>query len=464
MTNQSRAAFACSLASPLEKEGRAARVPMTLAILLLTVYFLVLPALTAHAAMNIQEVKSEKGITAWLVEDHTAPIVAIRFVFAGGTSQDPVGKEGLAYLMSALLAEGAGDLDNDAFQTKLDDAGAEMSFNAYRDSIDGSMRMLSEQKDAAFDLLALAVNKPRFDLAAVDRVGSQIISGIIANERDPEAIAERKWRRALYGTHPYSRPDEGTKVSLAGITPADLGAFHKATFARDGLHVVVVGDIDAKTLGDKLDRLFGELREKQTLSPVADVAAGLGQQVEVNYDLPQTSLQLVYPGVARSDPRFFAAVLTNEILGGSYFTSRLYEEVREKRGLAYGVGSYLAENEHSDELVITTATRSDRANETLSIVRRVVKDLAETGPTEAELEAGKKHVIGAFAIDNLHSSSSIAATLVGLQLDNLGIDYIQRRAAIIDQVTLDQVKATAKELLSAEPSIRVVGPPLGGKE
>lgn len=433
------------------------------ATLCFTLFFLVLPALAARAAMNIQEVKSEKGITAWLVEDHTVPIVAIRFVFDGGTAQDPAGKEGLANLMTGLFDEGAGDLDSDAFQVKLDDAGAEMSFDAQRDGTYGSMRMLSEGKDAAFDLLMLAVNRPRFDQAPLDRVRAQVLSGIIANERDPNAIAQRKWLSAIYGEHPYSRPDEGTRQSIAAITPQDLGAFHKASFARDGLHVAVVGDIDAATLRRKLDQLFGDLPQKQALAPIADTQPKLGQQLEVDYDLPQTSLQFAYPGVKRSAPDFFAAVLVNDILGGGTFTSRLYEEVREKRGLAYGVDSNLVDHEHSNALVITTATRSDRAAETLALVRQVVKGMAEQGPTEVELEAAKKYMIGAYAINNLDSSASIAATLLELQLDNLGIDYLQRRAALINAVTIADVKAAAKKLLSSDPAIMVVGPPLGSK-
>ncbi|EHH10657.1 peptidase M16 [Mesorhizobium amorphae] len=413
--------------------------------------------------MDIQEVKSPKGITAWLVEDHSVPIVTIRFVFDGGSTQDPAGKEGLANLMTGLFDEGAGDFDSDAFQVKLDDAGAEMGFDAQRDGTYGSMRMLSEQKDAAFDLLTLAVNRPRFDQAPIDRIRAQILSGIVANERDPNAIAQRKWLRAIYGEHPYARPDEGTTQSIATITPDDVRAFYKAGFARDGLHVAVVGDIDAATLKGKLDQVFGDLPQKQALAPVADTALKLGQQVEVNYDLPQTSLQLAFPGVQRNAPDFFAAVLMNEILGGGTFTSRLYDEVREKRGLAYGVDSNLVDHQHSNALIVTTATRSDRAAETLGIVRDVLKKMVEEGPTEAELEATKKYMIGAYAINNLDSSSAIAATLVELQLDKLGIDYMQRRAALIDAVTLDQVKAAAKKLLSVEPAIMIVGPALGGK-
>ncbi len=450
MTNQRRGVFA-QARSPWRREGSAPRhaagdpSPRDF-----------VPHPAGAKRLNIQDVKSEKGIDAWLVEDHTTPITAIHFVFDGGTTQDPAGKEGLANLMSALLAEGAGDLDSDAFQVKLDDAGAEMSFKAQRDGIHGAMHMLSEQQNAAFDLLRLAVNRPRFDREPIDRIRAQILSGIIANERDPEAIAERKWLRAIYGTHPYSRPAEGTKESLAGITPADLSSFHKATFARDGLHVAVVGDIDAKTLRKKLDQLFGDLPHNQSRAPVADVDPKLGQQVAVDYDLPQTLLRLAYPGVKRSAPDFYAAELLNEILGGSPVTSRLWQEVRE-RGLTYGAYSSLVDHQHSNALQVMTATRSDRAAGTLNLVRKVVKKIAEEGPTEAELEASKKYLIGAYAIRKLGSSITIAATLIEWQLDKLGIDYIQRRAALIDQVTFDQVKAAAKKLLSGEPAIMVVG-------
>ncbi|UVK49126.1 insulinase family protein (plasmid) [Mesorhizobium sp. AR07] len=462
--NQHRAAFAQALPFPLSAaQGSVARFATPLVIVILAILFLILPALRAHAAMNIQEVKSEKGITAWLVEDHTLPIVTMDLVFDGGTTQDPAGKEGLANLMTGLLDEGAGSYDSDTFQVQLDDAGAEMSFDARRDGIHGSMRMLSEHQDAAFDLIRLALNRPRFDQEPVERIRAQLLSEIIANEREPQAIAELAWLRRLYGTHPYSRPDEGTKQSLARITPADLSAFHKTAFGRDGLHVAVVGDIDAKALSARLDQLFGDLPQKQALAPVSDVTPKLGGWTLVKSALPQTSLQLAFPGIGRSDPEFYAAQLINNILGGSPFTSRLFQEVREKRGLAYGVPSSLEGYQHSNTLVVTTSTRADRAAETLDLIRQVIKELVDTGPTSAELEASKKYLIGAYAINNLGSSSSISATLVGLQLDNLGTDYIQRRPVLIEQVTLDQVRAAAKKLLSAEPAIMVVGPPLGGK-
>ncbi len=422
----------------------------------------VLTALPASAEVAIQEVKSSKGITAWLVEDYSVPIVTIRFSFQGGNTQDPPGKEGLSELLTGLFDEGAGEFDSDTFQTKLDDAGAEMRFGAGRDTLYGSMRMLEEKRDEALDLLRLALTKPRFDAAPIDRIRAQIVAGIVASARDPDTAAQLKWQEALYGSHPYARPDEGTEMSLAAITADDLRAYHKAIFARDTLKVAVVGAIDAETLKKKLDELFGGLPETSNLRPVDKVDMKLGQEVSVEYDLPQTSLQLAYPGVARDAPDFFAAYIMNHILGGGTFTSRLFDEVREKRGLAYSVDSSLVTNRYSSGLVIRTGTRSDRAGETLAVIRETVRRMAEEGPTAAELEAAKKFIVGSYALNNLDTSSAIAATLLSLQEQNLGKDYIERREALIAAVTLDDVKAAAKKLLSAEPAILIVGPPLKG--
>lgn len=433
------------------------------ATLLLSMLFLVLPAITARAEMAIQEVKSDVGVSAWLVEDYSVPLINIQFVFDGGSSQDPVGKEGLANLMTGLFDEGAGDMDSDTFQIRLDDAGAEMSFRQTRDGIYGSMRMLADRKEAAFDLLRLAIQKPRFDQAPIDRIRAQIVSSILSAERDPNTVAARKWAEALYPGHPYSRPNEGTRDSLAAITADDLRAFHKATFARDGLHVAVVGAIDATALKAKLDLLFAPLPQNQALSPVADIEPRLGGEIHVPYEQPQTSLQLTFPGIQRADPQFYAAALMNQILGGGTFTSRLFREVRETRGLAYSVDSGLVNLRHSSSLVVATATRSDRAAETLSVIRQVVEDLATEGPTAQELAAAKEYVIGSYAINNLDSSRSIASTLLELQLQGLGIDYMQRRAGYLEAVTLDDVKAVAARLLSPSPAVLVVGPALGGE-
>ena len=439
------------------------RLAGALTIVLLAVAFVTFPALApARAEMAIQEVKSAGGITAWLVEDYTVPIVTVNFAFSGGSVQDPAGKEGLSNLMAGLFDEGAGDLDADAFQERLDDVGAEMSFEARRDAVYGSMRMLAESREAAFGLLRLAITEPRFDAGPVERIRAQIATGIQRDMRDPNVQGRDAFSRALYGEHPYARRAQGTAETLAALTADDLRALHGRTFARANMNIAVVGAIDAATLKAELDRVFGALPAEPALEPVGKAQLKLDQRVNHVYALPQASLQLVYPGVAREDPAFFAAFLMNHVLGGGTFSSRLFDEVREKRGLAYGVGSSLVTGDHADMLAIGTSTRADRAQETLQLIRDVVRDVAENGITEAELAKAKTYLVGAYPINNLDSSTAVARTLLELQKDKRGIDYIERRKALIEAVTLDQVKAAAARLLTVEPAVLVIGPEAEG--
>ncbi|WP_210346739.1 MULTISPECIES: pitrilysin family protein [Brucella] len=426
---------------------------MALATSMMLLIILNLPA----NAIEIQEVVSPKGIKAWLVEDNSVPLVSMRFSFKGGTSQDPGGKEGLANLMTGLFDEGAGDLDSDSFQERIDNLGGEMSFTASPDSVSGSIRMLAENRDAVSDLLSLAVNKPRFDQDAVDRIRQQVVASLEASQRNPSTIASRKFSEVLYGNHPYGRPDEGTVKSLQSISREDLATFHRKNFARDRLTVGVVGSINAKDLGEMLDKVFGDLPANAELVPVPDAKLALGTTTSLSFDMPQTSISFVYPAIPRKDPEFFAAYLMNHILGGG-FTSRLYAEVREKRGLAYSVSSSMALRDHVSALTISTATRPEKAQESLKIIREQVAAMANDGPTEAELQAAKSYLKGSYAVNNLDSSVSIADTLVGLQEAGLDREYIDKRAELIDAVTLDQVKAIAKKLLEAEPAILIFGP------
>lgn len=437
----------------------ATRAENALATVVLALFFLTFPALgPAHSAVDIQEVRSKGGITAWLVEDYTVPIVALRFIFEGGSTQDPEGKVGLANLMTGLFDEGAGDLDADTFQLELDDAGAEMGFDAGRDAISGGMRTLAETRGEAFSLLKLALTQPRFDQAPIDRIRAQIVAGIQARARDPETAARIAFAEAVYGDHPYARRSEGTPETLATITGDDLRTLHSRLFARENLIVGVVGAIDAETLAAELDRIFGELPASPDLVRVADVEPKLGKMVSVEYPLPQTSLQLAYRGIEREDPEFFPALLMNHILGGGAFSSRLFDEVREKRGLAYGIGSSLSNSRHADLLVIGTATDPERADEALGVILETVAKMAEDGPTEAELDAAKRYLLGSYAINNLDSSGAIANTLVGLQFEKLGLDYIEGRPALIRGVTREQAAAQARRLLSEEPAVLMIGP------
>jgi zinc protease len=425
---------------------------------LLVGFTLLLSSAPAFAVVEFQEITSPGGVDAWLVEDYSVPIITIRFAFEGGATQDPPGKEGLSDLITTLFDEGAGDLDSEAFQIRLDDAGAEMAFASDLDAVYGSMRLLADQRDEALGLLKLAIEQPRFDQNPIDRMRAQLLAGLQAAARDPQTAAQRMWAEAIYGEHPYARPPQGTPETLAAVTAEDLRAFHRDLFARENLHVGIVGAISAEDASRVLDDLFGALPEKPNLKPVPDARLNLGQDLAVAYPLPQTSIYMAYPGLKRTDPQFYAAYLMTHILGGDSLLSRLNDEVREKRGLSYGAGANLLNLEHANALVIGTSTSADRAGETLTVIKDVVAQMAAEGPTPEELASAKKYVIGSYALNELSSSSAIANTMVGLQLRDLGADYVTERAAKLEAVTLDEVRAAAAELLGAKPTTMLLGP------
>ncbi len=423
---------------------------------------LLLSATSQAEAVDIQEVTSPGGITAYLVEDYTNPLVAMRFAFKGaGTTQDEDGREGTANLLSGLLDEGAGDISSADFQSKLDELGISLSYSASLDAFSGNFRTIVENEDEAFELLRLSINEPRFDEEPVARIRGQIETGIIADRNNPDTLASEAFRETVFGDHPYARPTEGTVESLNAVTAEDLEAFRSSAFARDNLFIGVVGAIDAERLGEKLDAVFGALPETAELTPVELIVPQFGTRTDVDLAVPQTNIQFALPGVARDDDEFFAAYLMNHILGGGTFTSWLFQEVRETRGLAYGVGSYLASYDHASILAASTATRADAADESISVIEAQMARMVEEGPTEEELQKAKDYVKGSYAIQNLSSSLSIASTLVGIQLDDLGIDYIEEREALIDAVTLEDVRTIARELLSGEPTVVTVGPAAG---
>jgi len=412
-------------------------------------------------ATTIERVVSSGGVEAWLVHEPAVPLIAVDFAFIGGAIQDPPGKAGTANLAASLLDDGAGDMDSKAFQDRLERKAIELSFNAERDHVRGSMRTLSENRDEAFDLLRLALTEPRFDTADVELNRAQIISMLHRQTSSPGDIASRRWWETAFEGHPYGRPVNGTFESVPNITIDDLKTYTRRVLARANLKIAVVGDIDAETLKPLLDRVFGALPAKPDLTPVANATPqGLGRRIVVSLDVPQAVVDFGGPGIARKDPDFMAAYIVNHILRGGVFSSRLYQEVREKRGLAYSVSDSLVWLDHAALFFGGTATRADRTGETLEVIEKEIHRLAETGPTAAELAEAKNYLNSSFVL-NLDTSSKIASMLVQLQLDDLGVGYFTQRSAMIAAVTLDDAKRVAKRLLDNGLLVTVVGKPEG---
>jgi zinc protease len=418
--------------------------------------------LTSFAqATKIERVVSPGGIEAWLVHEKSVPLVAVEFAFRGGAIQDPPDKAGVANMVAALLDEGAGDLDAKAFHERLEEKAVQLGFSSGRDRFRGSLRTLTEHRDEAFELLRLALNAARFDLQAVERVRAQVTARLTRETTSPNDIAGKRWWSTAFPDHPYGRPVSGTLESVPRIGIDDLRDYTRRVFARDNLKIAVVGDIDAAAVGAFLDKVFGALPAKADLTPVgAARPEGLGRRIVVELDVPQAAVTFGGPGIARKDPDFMAAYIVNHILGGGSFSSRLYREVREKRGLAYSVYSSLVWLDYSAMLMGGTGTRAERTGETIEVIEQEIQRLIQSGPTEDELARAKSYLKGAYAL-GFDTSAKIAAQLVQIQLDDLGIDYVQRRASLIDAVTIEDVRRVAKRLLDSGLLVTIVGRPQG---
>ena len=436
--------------------AQAMRLPTKTALALA---FLLGATASSPAATAIERVISPSGIEAWLVREPATPLIAIDFAFRGGADEDPADKSGVAHMAADLLDEGAGPLDGNEFHERLERNAIEMNFSVGRDFFRGSLRTLAEHRDIAVDLLRLALNEPRFEEEAVERIRAQVLAAVRRASTNPYELASRGWWDAAFPGHPYGRQIRGTLESVAQISVDDLKTYVRRTFARANLKIGVVGDIDAATLGQMLDRIFGALPQTPELRAVAAATPqGLGQFVRVNLDVPQTVIQFGGPGLLRKDPDFIAAALVNHVLSGGSLASRLYREVREKRGLAYSVHTGLYPFDHAGVFSGSTATRADRAEETLEVISREIARLGTDGPTEEELAKAKSYLKGAYAL-NLDSSSKIASQLVQLQLDDLGMDYVTRRVGLIDAVTLADARRVAKRMLGSPLLFAIVGRP-----
>ncbi len=406
---------------------------------------LLLAASPSHAAAKIQRLVSPGGIEAWFVQDATVPLIAMEYAFAGGAAQDPAAKSGVGNMVASLLDEGSGDLDSKTFHERLERRAIELSFSSTRDYFRGSLRMLKDNKDEAFGLLHLALTSPHFDAVDVERIRAQVLSGLRRDTTNPTSLASRKFLELAFGDHPYGRQANGTLDSVPKIDVADMKDYVRRVIAKDNLRIAVVGDIDADTLGKLLDKTFGGLPAKASLAPIAEVEATKPpQRAFVPLDVPQTVVTFGGPGIRRHDPNFMAAYVVNHILGGGS-SSRLYKEVREKRGLAYSVYESLLWMDRSALFIGNTGTRADRAGETVDAIEKEIRRIAEEGPTQKELDEAKSYLKGSQMLA-LDTSSKLAQALLQYQIDKLPIDYIEKRNALVDAVMLDDAKKAAQKL------------------
>lgn len=424
--------------------------------------FIVLVLAVPARAFTIQEVTSPGGIKAWLVEDHAVPLIAMNFSFRAGSTSDPADRQGVANFLTGMMDEGADDLDSAAFQKRRDELAFRMSYDVGRDFFEGSFQALSRNRDSSFELLRKAMTAPRFEPEPLERVRQQILLGIRSENDDPQTIASRAWLSLAMPGDLYGLDKSGTEQSVMSITASDLTAAHRRIFGRKTLQVSVVGDIAAAELGVLLDRVFLGLPEGEVQPPLPPVSVDPKPQTKViDRDIPQSIIIFGHGGILRRDPDFIPAYIMSEILGGGGFGSRLTTEVREKRGLTYGIGAGFMPLERVGLFIGSLSTRNDKAGEAMELVKAEFRRMAEEGPTQQELDEAKTYLTGSYAL-HFTGGNAIAGQLLGLQQQGFGPDYVERRNGLIEAVTLDQVKAQARRLLHPDRMIvTVVGKPEG---
>lgn len=426
----------------------------------LLVAVLWLPAIAG--AVDIKTVSTPLGIKAWLVQDKSAPAVSLSFSFAGGTASDPAGQSGVTNLMATLLTDGAGKLTAQAFRQRQEDAAVSLSVSASLDRLGGSLRVLSANREEGFELLRLAMTEPRFDNDMIEQRRAQVIASINQANQRPGSVAARTLMKTEFAGHPYANNPDGVPDELRKLTQQDLKRRAAALLIRNGLIVAAVGDIDEAELARLLDRAFGSLPlGMPPAQPPEWTPPTRARTVVVERPVPQSTALLALPGVARDDPDWYAALVLNHVLGGSGQQSRLFSEVREKRGLAYSASSSLRVYKRAALLVVSTASANERIAEAIRVARTELARLRNDGPTEQELADAKTYLTGALAL-SLDSSGAIAGLLHSMQVDNLSPDHLARRAALIAAVKIDDVRRLARRLLRDEVlTTVVVGKPVG---
>ena len=416
--------------------------------------------MTDTFALPIQVVEAGP-FSAWLVEDHSVPVVSVSWSWPGGASADAPGREGTAAMAAAMLTEGAGDLRALAFADALRDSAIGLSFSAGRDSFEGSFRCLADALPEALRLAKLAMTAPRMDADALERVRARAIAGARTQLETPRGQAGRAFWAAAFPDHPAGRPAHGTAESLAAIPPEALRDSLTAQLRRDGLLIGVSGAIRPAQLAALMQDLFGALPAGMPATPPPLPAfTAFGRQV-VAVPGPQSQIVFGQPGIAPQDPDWEVAQVVLRVLGGGGFSSRLMEAVRVQRGLTYGIGVGLDTLFGGGVVTGAFATENGKVAEALEVTRGVWSDLARQGPTEGELEEAIAYLTGSLPLQ-FTDSRRIAATLLAMRRNNRPIDWLAGRNDRLRAITRPDAVRFAAALLKPESlAVTVAGQPVG---
>jgi zinc protease len=439
-----------------------ARSPAHYAYLLTIVPFVLGLTTSAARAIEVQRVVGATGVRSWLVESQKLPLVVLQFAFRGaGSVADPPGREGLASFGAEMLLEGAKDLDSTAFQERLSEIGVVLAFSADRDALVGHLQVPRERWEDAVDLLRSALTQPRFDADAVERVRRSLTTRLARLAADPGHVALQAWWNGSFPNHPYARDPDGSPAGVAAISATDLRTGFMPRLARPRLLVGAAGAINARELADALDRLFGDL---PTAEPGGNIpeAKFAPKPLEVSHlPFPQSACVFGHPGVAPRSPDYLPATVLNHVIGGGTLTSRLFVEMREKRGLVYSVRTMLDALPGAEVLTGRFSTENRKVRAAIGVVKDEWRRAAKGDVSDEEVREAKDYLRGALPV-SMDGTAAIAAKLLSVQRLGLDVDYITQWDTKISAVDLAAVRATAQRILHPEIlNFAVAGNPEG---
>ncbi|MBF0382495.1 MAG: insulinase family protein [Magnetococcales bacterium] len=418
-------------------------------VLSLVLFFSKPIIVTAAWSPEVSRFNGPGGMQVYHVASDANPLVVVKLLVRGGSGYDPENKPGVANLVAWMFNEGGGDLDSEAFQEKLSYYGISLSASAGSDAMTVSMSTLSTHLDVAWSMMMDAMLKPKFAQADFDRAVAEEIASLKQAKEKPGSVAADALNREIFGNHPYGRPAKGSLSSISSITTADLEKYHDEVFRLPTMVLAVAGDITLKKLKKLTNDSFVQVNHlPSSLTPIPFAFTKTGKKSQhIELDVPQTAIRFGGVGINRHDPDYYAMVVMNQILGGGGFSSRLTKEIREKRGLTYGVYSYFSPLAAQGPFVIGMQTKTASVEESKKLIRHELKRMATQDVGSEELEDIKRYLTGSFPL-NLDGLGKLAGTWGVIGFYNRGLDYLEMWPNRVREVSKKDIRRVARRILN----------------
>ena len=413
-------------------------------------------AVSALASPDIEYWTTDKGADVYYVHAPELPMVDIQIVFDAGSTRD-ADSLGIAMLTNSLLAEGANGEDADTISNGFESLGAIYAADVGYDSASLQLRSLTDAEllTEAIENFKKVISTPDFPNDALERKRSQMLIAIKAKEQSPGAIAKDAFMSAIYQSHPYGKPSEGNEASIKSIKREDIVSFYRKYYTAKNSMIAIVGAIDRKTAEQISEDIVNALQDGKKAVPLSKVnKLDVSKNIFIEYPSVQTHILVGQPGVKRGDADYFPLYVGNHILGGGGMVSRLFEEVREKRGLSYSVYSYFSPMRFKGPFIAGLQTKTDQSDEAISVVLENIKNYIELGPTEEELISAKKNIIGGFPL-RVDSNSKILNYVVVVGYYKLPLDYLRTFNSNVEAVTIEHIKDAFKRRLTVDKLVTV---------